>query len=321
MLRKLPVLIFVLHTCLLAGQPAMMYIDSSRIGKPFSKDPCVEEFKGSYFMYYSIPPSSSGDKGWGIGIARSSNLLSWTRVGELNPVQAAEEKGICAPCAVVYKGQLHLFYQTYGTFGREAICHAISDDGISFKRDMQNPVFRPSGSWNCGRAIDAEVVRWKDSWLMFFATRDTAKKIQMIGVASAPYKAGLTGGIWKQLAGYPVLKPELKWEQICIEAPSVIIKNEKMFMVYAGAYNNSPQQIGIAESNDGIRWTRLDTTPFLRNGKPGSWNSSESGHPDIFRNKKGKIFLFYQGNNDKGKTWYISNIEIRWTEGKPEPVK
>lgn len=309
--------VFLFNVLLSQGQSLMMYVDSSRTGKPFSKDPCITSFNGTYYMYYSLPPSSSGKTGWGIGIATSQDLINWKKAGELNPVQPAEDKGICAPCALVYKDQVHLFYQTYGTFGKEAICHAFSDNGIDFTRDNANPVFRPSGTWTCGRAIDAEVVHWKNKWLMFFATRDTARKIQMTGVASAPFSSGLTGAKWKLLADHPVLKPELEWEQLCIEAPSIIMRNGKMFMFYAGAYNNSPQQIGVAESKDGITWKRLSDKPFLENGKQGSWNSSESGHPDIFEADGGRTFLFYQGNNDKGKTWFISNIEVFWKNGKP----
>ena len=88
-------------------------------------------------------------------------------------------------------------------------------------------------------------------------------------------------------------------------------------MFYAGSYNNAPQQIGVAESTDGIVWKRLSDEPFVRNGKPGEWNSSESGHPHIFTDADGRTYLFYQGNNDNGKTWYITQNEVIWRDGKP----
>ena len=100
-----------------------------------------------------------------------------------------------------------------------------------------------------------------------------------------------------------MLKPELPWERDCIEAASVINKNGELFMFYAGGYNNAPQQIGVAKSTDGQHWTRLSDQPFLPNGKPGDWNLSESGHPHIFANPEGDDYLFFQGNNDNGKTW------------------
>jgi len=54
----------------------------------------------------------------------------------------------------------------------------------------------------------------------------------------------------------------------------------------------------------------------LRNGKPGEWNYSESGHPDIIDDGK-RSFLFYQGNKDHGKTWWLSQKEVFWNQEGP----
>ena len=88
-------------------------------------------------------------------------------------------------------------------------------------------------------------------------------------------------------------------------------------MFYAGAYNNWPQQIGVASSDDGINWKRLSAEPLLARGAPGTWNYSESGHPGIFRDSDGQSYLFFQGNNDKGKSWYLSKVRIGWNESGP----
>jgi hypothetical protein len=83
-------------------------------------------------------------------------------------------------------------------------------------------------------------------------------------------------------------------------------------MFYAGGYNNDPQQIGVATSPDGLQWTRLLAEPLLPNGRPGEWNSSESGHPGVFQDEDGRTFLFYQGNDDRGRTWHLSSLELAW---------
>jgi hypothetical protein len=188
--------------------------------------------------------------------------------------------------------------------------------GRDFTRDPTNPIFRPHGEWNCGRAIDAEVIKFRDKFLLYFATRDPDMSVQMMGVAAASGK-GFGRESWRQLADFPILKPELPWEQKCVEGASVIERGDVLYMFYAGAYNNKPQQIGVAKSTDGITWTRLSNEPFLPNGKPGMWNSSESGHPHIFEDADGRTWLFYQGNDDQGKTWFISNREIKWNEDGP----
>ncbi len=302
-------------------QSFMHFGDTSRTGTPFSKDPHVISFGGRYLMYYSIQPYSDKDNpvaGWGIGIAESRDLIRWQKTGEIVPAADYEARGICAPCAMVINGKVHLFYQTYGNGRNDAICHAWASDGINFTRNSTNPVFSPDGSWNCGRAIDAEVIYFKGRYFLYYATRDPDFKIQMQGVAVAQGNTSFDRQNWKNLStDKPILRPELVWEQDCIEGASVIEKDGVLFMFYAGAYNNAPQQIGVAISSDGINWKRFSDKPFLKNGNPGEWNSSESGHPHIFRDKDDRTYLFFQGNNDNGKTWFISYVEVKWNKKGP----
>jgi sucrose-6-phosphate hydrolase SacC (GH32 family) len=302
------------------SQQKMMFGDTSRRGVPFSKDPHVIKFDGRYLMYYSIPPfedETNPVKGWGIGIAESNDLINWQKISEITPEGSYESKGLCAPCALVVDGKVHVFYQTYGNGRDDAICHAKSDDGISFERNATNPIFKPEGDWNCGRAIDAEVVMFKGRYLLYYATRDPGFEVQIQGVAAAPADTDFNREDWIQLTDYPIMIPEFEWEKKCVEAASVIEYKNQLYMFYAGAYNNEPQQTGIAKSTDGIKWEKLSEKPFLANGKPGEWNESESGHPHIFKDSDGRTYLFFQGNNDKGKTWYISNIEVFWNENGP----
>ena len=299
----------------------MMFSDSTHRSGGYAKDPHVIWFGGRYLLYYSTPTSkdAAGSDRWGIGIAESRDLSHWRKVTEIAPVADYEQKGFCAPGALVRDGQVHLFYQTYGNGPRDAICHAVSTDGLHFDRNPTNPIFRPAiNDWSCGRAIDAEVVKFKNQYFLYFATRDPSYKIQQLGVAVAPATTRFNREDWQQMATErPILKPELAWEGECIEGASVVQPGDELVMFYAGAYNNWPQQIGVAHSRDGIHWRRLQTEPFLKNGPSGAWNSSESGHPNLFTNRNGKTYLFFQGNNDKGRTWWLSNLPVGWQKTMP----
>ena len=194
---------------------------------------------------------------------------------------------------------------------------SFSEDGIHFTRNPTNPIFHPTGNWTIGRAIDAEVVKTNDRFLLYFATRDTTFKIQKLGVAAAPLTTDFSRKDWTQLTDDAILEPKYAWEETCIEGASVIRKGDWYYMFYAGAYNNRPQQVGVARSKDGVSWERLSNKPFLTNGDPGTWNNSESGHPHIFEDENGRTYLFFQGNNDMGYTWFISKIEVLWNEKGP----
>jgi len=269
-------------------------------------------------MYYSLMPRPDDPvKAWGIGIAESSDLVAWRRIGELRPEGDLEQKGICAPGILRFGGRLHAFYQTYGGGAKDSICHAVSDDGLEWRRNPTNPIFRATGSWNCGRVIDADVIVYKGSLLLLGATRDPSYKTQMLVAARAPLNSDLGRDSWAQASDESVLKPELPWERSCIEAPSMITRGGRLWCFYAGGYNNEPQQIGVAVSDDGIHWVRHSKEPFLTNGAPGEWNSSESGHPCIFTDDDGRTYLFHQGNPDKGRTWSISWVEVGWNRQGP----
>lgn len=287
--------------------PEMYYSDTDH-GRPFAKDPDVVRFKGRCLLYYSMRP----DPRLGIGIAESDDLTRWQKISEIEPVGDCEQKGIGAPAALVHEGRVHLFYQTYGNGTKDALCHASSEDGLHFERNPTNPIFAPTGPWTVGRAIDAEVFLEGDTAYLYGATRDPEMKRQMLFVATAPVAGGFARQSWTQRCTGPILAPELPWETKCIEAPSVIMHSGRYFMFYAGGYNNDPQQIGVAVSSDGLTWERLSRKPLLPNGPPGSWNHSESGHPGVFVDDDDQAWLFFQGNNDDGKTWYLSKMKIAW---------
>ena len=192
---------------------------------------------------------------------------------------------------------------------QDSICHATSEDGINFTRDKTNPIYRTGEGWSCGRAIDADVVVFHDKLYLYVATRDKDFKVQMLGAAVCDVHSDFSRDCWSEAFDGSILKPEQKWEGLCIEAPAAIQHQGKIYMFYGGAYNCSPQQIGCAVSEDGIHYTRYSTEPILTNGKPGEWNSRESGHPYVFEDEDGRIYLFYQGADDNG-TWRLSRKEI-----------
>lgn len=299
----------------------MMYTDSSR-GVNIAKDPAVVHFRGKYFMYYSVSPGKKNETcKWGIGIAQSDDMENWEKTADMELEGELEENGICAPGALIYENKVHLFYQTYGRFEKDSICHAWSEDGIHFTRNATNPIVRAKGEWNNGRAIDADVSIFNNELYLYFATRDPEGKIQMQGVSKCPLDGRFEKESWKQCCSDTILRPELAWEQECIEAAATIVKYQKVYLFYAGAYNNCPQQIGVAVSRDGVHFQRIFEEPLVKNGEEGSWNSSESGHPYVFEDDDGRVYLFFQGNNDGGKSWYLSKMEIGFENEIPYIMK
>ncbi len=305
-----------------SGTPAMYFGDSVRLKRPFAKDPTVIRFQGRYLMYYSQKNTSNQ---WSTAIAESYDLVNWTRFGEFLPGGTGPDRnGLAAPCARVINGKVHLFYQSYAGNASDRICHAVSDDGLTFTRNASNPIYGPPGSgvWNNGRAIDADYIEYNGKMYLSCATRDTTNTVQQVVVASAPIGGNYSSGVWTTLTpNAPTFPPiQTSWEQRCIEGQTMCVRNGRIYMFYGGAYNNAPQQIGCAYSTDGITWTRLPSLagqPFFADGAAGTWNASESGHPGVFVDDDDQTYMFYQGNNDGGNTWYLSVLKIGWTSEEP----
>ncbi|OII18166.1 glycoside hydrolase [Curtobacterium sp. MCBA15_016] len=304
------------QTVRLVGAP---WGDTSRRGRPYAKDPSVIRFGGRYLLYCSLPSASDDEpEGWSVGIAESDDLVTWRTVAVLPSFGEYDRSGAAAPGAVVIDGRVHLFFQTYGRGREDSICHAVSDDGLTFTPNPENPVFRPTGEWTCGRAIDADLVVAGDWLLLGWVTRDPTMTTQLFGTARAPLGSAYGHDDWEQLSvDGPALAPELPWEQDCIEAPALRWDGETFTVFYAGAYNNQPQQIGWATSPDGRTWTRGSDEPLVPAGPDGAWNHSESGHPGFFRDEDGREYLFFQGNPDDGHTWCIAATELTFVDGVP----
>jgi sucrose-6-phosphate hydrolase SacC (GH32 family) len=280
-------------------------------------------------MYYSMtayakelaPPNAP--KGWAIGIAESKDLIAWKKIGEILPEQECERNGIVNGRIIFLVGKLHLFYNTYGNGPKDALCHATSSDGLRFARNPTNPIWRPTGDWNNGRAIDVDVIVHDGRLIMYYATRDPSGKIQMLHAIAADRQSDFGRAAWRSLLDGPVLKPELPWETRCIEAPSAIRRDGRFYLFYGGGYNCDPQQIGCAVSADGVHFRRLFVDkPLLAHGKPGEWNSAESGHPGVFVDDDGQMYLFYQGRSKEGPPhWFISWAKLGWKDGLPYVIE
>ena len=77
-------------------QPSMNWGDTECRHVPFAKDPSVIWFGGHYLLYYSIPTSEDGRQNdwWAIGIAASTDLVHWSRVGRILTQQPYQQKGL-----------------------------------------------------------------------------------------------------------------------------------------------------------------------------------------------------------------------------------
>ncbi|MGO8701482.1 MAG: hypothetical protein ACLQVY_27675 [Limisphaerales bacterium] len=111
-----------------------------------------------------------------------------------------------------------------------------------------------------------------------------------------------TNGVtWAAHGNSPVLEVEPgKWDSQILEQ-GVLYARGKYWLWYSGL--DSPLSdrtiiaIGLATSDDGVRWSRYPHNPVLSPGAKGSWNDARVLAPDVIVEPDGTLLMSAYGQS------------------------
>ncbi len=194
-----------------------------------------------------------------------------------------------------------------------------------FARTGEDPVLGPGdGFWESVDVLSCEVM-WDDDaglFRMWYTGFDGER--YAIGYAESP-----DGIHWERYPGNPVLFPTgLGWEREGVGFPTVIRVDGRYYMYFTmlkRARAHRDAAIGLAISDDGVRWERVG--PVLLPGSAGVWDSRAAVSPEVFVSGDGTWHMLYAGGRDfpgdPDGRWAILHAEsedgIYW-RADPEPV-
>jgi predicted GH43/DUF377 family glycosyl hydrolase len=153
-------------------------------------DPAAVVFKDEVFLYYS----ALGPNGDSIGLARSSDGVSFDKVGRVMAGRAPE--------VVLKDGRLYLITQEKTATGGYELFLFVSDDGIKFDLAHEGPIFSPQpGQWDGFSVVTARVFSGDDGWftMMYGGSPDLADEPEYFGIARS---RDLT--TWERHPGNPI---------------------------------------------------------------------------------------------------------------------
>lgn len=141
-----------------------------------------------------------------------------------------------------------------------------------------------------------------------------------IGLATSP--DGIT---WTKCPTNPVLDagPPGTWDSLKIVGASVCFDGSTYYLWYTGT-NGAGVAVGVANSQDGVAWTKYSGNPVLAVGPTGSWDDLAVQSPAVV--KVGSVFhMFYDGNHvSPGYAFRVgyafSSDGIHWTKYNGNPV-
>ena len=176
----------------------------------------------------------------------------------------------------------------------------------------------PRATGTVGGRSTREVFADDGQLFLYFATRDPTVKTQMLGVAVADLKSDFGPKAWKQLGNGPILKPELTLGDAMPRSPYGTAPRQSAFPLLWGrvqqrsAADRRGHQPGRRALAAVVRSGPCWPTAVRENGI-----SARAAIPGVFEDEDGKTYLFYQGNNDHGRTWFLSAVEIDWSSARP----
>jgi predicted GH43/DUF377 family glycosyl hydrolase len=242
------------------------------------------------------------------------------------------------PGAVIYyDGIFHMFRNGFRGFpATSQVGYVTSPDGYTWTKQGDDPVFETKDVTYAKVAMYASSALVEDdgTWVIYFYTWDSLAfpGASVIGRATA----SVPTGPWAADAE-PVLLPGIagEWDEQQVLAPHVIKSDDGYIMYYSGTNKGGKQQIGMATSMDGIRWTKYndenttaapyaDSDPVLQPSISVAWDQGMVHQPRVFRTQQGWV-MFYRGTKDaSGNTMALglatSDDGIHWKKSALNPI-
>lgn len=121
----------------------------------------------------------------------------------------------------------------------------------------------------------------------------------------------------------PVLSfgPRGSWDERGVADPFVMKTGGTWYLYYLGQNRAHQQQIGLARSNDGVRWEKLRSNPVLTIPLPGSGAPDENGlgEPAVFLARE-TYWMLYTGRSAQERRSLVaakSRDGVHWSKQSP----
>lgn len=226
---------------------------------------------------------------------KSSDGIIWnSSITLLKPVTGTWEHIVNRAVVCVKDSIWHMWYKGQSP-SVSKIGHATSSNGISFIRDLRNPVLTPTLSQEGESVMNPCVIynEKKDVFQMWYAAGDNYEPDALF------YAESKDGTTWNKreeaiLTNYPAHK----WEKAKVGGCDVKISNDGTYvMYYIGYQNEDVARVCCATSIDGIIWERSDCNLILAPTKKG-WDSDAVYKPSYLEYNN-KAYLWYNGRSGR----------------------
>jgi hypothetical protein len=253
---------------------------------------------GRYFMFYCASNASANGTRQ-IGLATSTDGLSWTRYGTGPVLKAGVDTydyyGLSDPVVMVENGTWHMWYggDRNGTSPDVNLCYATSSDGYSWSKHSSNPLMTSDGNasaWNGTAIMPQSVLRDGNQYRLYYSA---------VGTSNVTFLAIMTssdGVNWTDYRYNPIYKGGWGWEnREARYGPVEHCNGSYRMWIYGGG--DSGWRIGYMTSYTGYNWSSNSTARVVP--RAGTSYSKHVMEPAVVY-ENGGYTMFARGVNDTG---------------------
>jgi len=252
---------------------------------------------GLFRMWFSWRPKHS------IALVESHDGVHWgSPTIVLSPnAESGWEDDVNRPSVIHTPDGYHMWY-TGQAGGHSYIGHAVSQDGITWRRVQRSPVLSPEEPWEKVAVMCPHVI-WDGLDRIYRMWYSGGEQYEPDAIG---YATSLDGNVWAKHPTNPIFVAEKAntWERHKVTACQVVRDGEWYVMLYIGFRDQDHAQIGMARSRDGVvSWERCPTNPIIRPGRDQDAWDSDAVYKPFALYDEGEWLLWYNGR--RGSTEQI----------------
>lgn len=270
-------------------------------------DPSVLKERATYVMYLTanqgeigknvVPFYATSNDGINWDINTTPLLSSGSNVDDFDYAK------IETPSVVIFANKYHMYYTGVKTdlSGRLSIGHAVSNDGINWTKDPNNPIVEPTddwSDWNGAQVAEPGAVVYDNKIYLYYTAvgirpeeGPTAKRTIGLSISNGGYTFETHRMVLEQSSTYLALDGYGGYS-----TPSALIINNKFHLFYDVVHETNFVQVALhhAVSNDGISWIEDAQAIFTRSEF--NWTSREIRSPCVIHDEN-KLKMWFAGDN------------------------
>lgn len=229
--------------------------------------------------------------------AESENGIDWVKhpVPVLSPGNSGSwDSWAVHPGAIIKEnGTYKMYYSGWADqYGEWYIGIATSVDGLNWTK-KPDPILSSGSGWEY-QIASCFIIKKNDQYYLYY----TGRNIPYYSIGLAISNDGIN---FTKYSGNPILVNDKPWEGTGVLYPTIYFENNVYKMIYMNAQGTG---FGLAQSTDGINWTKNPQNPFFRKDQTANgWGNSKIAYPNAIK-VNNDFRIYYSGASNSYNPYY-----------------